>query len=162
MLYKDLSLLSYNMINPSSTTVPLAESVSSSEHWLVFSYDPEEIIPSFLGFGHGLKSENLVKCTSKLHCKTDTFYISHKTMDFKNKHIELYLTYSLITPEDGKEKEYYSFKRGVIYFDKKSYNIKDYLVYNSLQIDKWCYDNISVVKLDSNIFAKDSVEISES
>jgi hypothetical protein len=156
-VYKDLSLLSSNMTN-------------SFDHWLVFSYDPEEIIPSFLGFGHGLKSENLVKCNSKLSCKTDTFYVSHKTMDFKNKHIEIYITFSLKPPEEGEEGEengYYYFTRGVIYIDKKSYDIKNYTSYNSLQIDKWCYDNIGIVKLDSNIFAEDftennTVEISES
>jgi hypothetical protein len=146
---------------------------NSFDHWLVFSYDPEEIIPSFLGFGHGLKSENLVKCNSKLSCKTDTFYVSHKTMDFKNKHIEIYITFSLKPPEEGEEGEegeengYYYFTRGVIYIDKKSYDIKNYTSYNSLQIDKWCYDNIGVVKLESNIFAEDftennTVEISES
>jgi hypothetical protein len=144
---------------------------NSFDHWLVFSYDPEEIIPSFLGFGHGLKSENLVKCNSKLSCKTDTFYVSHKTMDFKNKHIEMYITFSLKPSEEGEEGEengYYYFSRGVIYIDKKSYDIKNYTSYNSLQIDKWCYDNIGVVKLDSNIFTEDllrrnsSFEISES
>jgi hypothetical protein len=155
-VYKDLFLLSSNMTTPLSTMAP------SFEHWLVFSYDPEEIIPSFLGFGHGLKSENLVKCNSKLSCKTDTFYVSHKTMDFKNKHIEMYITFSLVTPENGEEDGYYNFTRGVVYIDKKSYDIKNYTSYNSLQIDKWCYDNIGVVKLDSNIFAEDSVEISES
>ena len=152
MLYKDLFLLSSNM----TTSSPFFE------HWLVFSYDPEEIIPTVLGFGHGLKSENIVKCKSKLSCKTDTFYVSHKTMDFKNKHIEMYITFSLVTPKEGEENEYYNFTRGVVYIDKKSYNIKNYTSYNSLQIEQWCYDNISVVKLDSNIFAEDSVEISQS
>lgn len=135
---------------------------NSFDHWLVFSYDPEEIIPSFLGFGHGLKSENLVKCNSKLSCKTDTFYVSHKTMDFKNKHIEMYITFYLVTPEEEEENGYYNFTRGVVYIDKKSYHIKNYTSYNSLQIGNWCHDNISVVKLDSNIFAEDSVEVSES
>lgn len=146
----------------------MTNSSASFEHWLVFSYDPEEIIPSFLGFGHGLKSENLVKCNSKLSCKTDTFYVSHKTMDFKNKHIEMYITFSLVTSEEGEEEEengYYYFTRGVIYIDKKSYDIKNYTSYNSLQIDNWCHDNISVVKLDSNIFEdvteNNTVEISE-
>jgi hypothetical protein len=83
-------------------------------------------------------------------------------MDFKNKHIEMYITFSLVTPKEGEENEYYNFTRGVIYIDKKSYDIKNYTSYNSLQIEQWCYDNISVVKLDSNIFAEDSVEISQS
>lgn len=150
---------------------------NSFDHWLVFSYDPEEIIPSFLGFGHGLKSENLVKCNSKLSCKTDTFYVSHKTMDFKNKHIEMYITFSLKSSEKGEKGEegeegeeeeengYYYFTRGVIYIDKKSYDIKNYTSYNSLQIGNWCHDNISVVKLYSNIFEdvteNNTIEISE-
>ena len=142
---------------------------TSCDHWLVFSYDPEEIMPTFLGFGHGLKSENLVKCTSKLSCKTDTFFVVKKNMDIKNKHIEIYLTYSLVASEEDKEgNEQYSFRSGILYIDKKSYNIKNYAAYNSLQIEKWCYDNIGVVKLESNIFTEDllgrnsSVEISES
>lgn len=135
---------------------------NSFDHWLVFSYDPEEIMPTFLGFGHGLKSENLVKCTSKISCKTDTFFVVKKNMDIKNKHIEMYLTYSLVVSEKGGGKEEYGFTRGILYIDKKSYNVKFYAVYNSLQIDKWCYDNIGVVKLESNIFTEDFVEISES
>jgi hypothetical protein len=135
---------------------------TSCDHWLVFSYDPEEIMPTFLGFGHGLKSENLAKCTSKISCKTDTFFVVKKNMDIKNKHIEMYLTYSLVASEEEGGKEEYGFTRGILYIDKKSYNIKNYAAYNSLQIDKWCYDNIGVVKLESNIFTEDSVEISES
>jgi hypothetical protein len=127
------------------------------EHRLVFSYDPDEIIPIFLGYGHGLKHENLVKCTSTISCKTDTFFVVKKTMEFKNKNIEIYLTFSLVSPKDGEEREekpYYGFTRGVLYIDKKSYNIKFYGQYNSLQVGEWCYDNIGVVKLESNIFAE--------
>lgn len=141
----------------------MENSSSSSDHYLVFSYDSEEIIPTVLGFGHGLKSENLVKCTSNIPYKKDTFYIIHKTMDFKNKYIEIYLNYSIVPPQDGEDGRCcYSFKHGVLYVDKKSYNIKYYGHYNSLQIEQWCYDNIGVVQLDSNIFAEDSVEISQS
>jgi hypothetical protein len=149
----------------------MTDAYTSCDHWLIFSYDPEEIMPIFLGFGHGLKSENLVKCNSKLYCKTDTFFVVKKNMDIKNKHIEMYLTYSLKPSEEGEEgeeNEQYGFTRGILYIDKQSYNIKNYAVYNSLQIEKWCYDNIGVVKLDSNVFTEDvlrrnsSVEISES
>jgi len=86
-------------------------------------------------------------------------------MDIKNKHIEIYLTYSLVSSKEGEENDenpQYGFSRGVLYIDKKSYNIKFYGQYNSLQLGEWCYDNIGVVKLDSNIFAEDSVELSES
>ena len=133
----------------------------SYEQWLVFSYDSNESIPIIIGYGHELKHENLVKCTSKLSCKTDSFFVVKKTMDFKNKHIEMYLTYSLVTPkqeEENGEKSQYGFSRGVIYIDNKTYNIKFYGQYNSLQIGEWCYDNIGVVKLESNIFAEQSVE----
>jgi hypothetical protein len=132
-----------------STTTP------SVEHWLVFSYDSNESIPIILGYGHELKHENLVKCTSKISCKTDTFFVVKKNMDVKNKHIEIYLTYSLVDIKEGEEKSQqlqYGFSRGVLYIDDKCYNIKFYGQYNSLQIEEWCYDNIGVVKLDSNIF----------
>jgi hypothetical protein len=139
------------------------------EHRLVFSYDPDEIIPTFLGYGHGLKHENLAKCTSTISCKSDTFFVVKKLMEFKNKNIEMYLTFSLVNPKDEEEKEEkeekekeanvertpsYGFTRGVLYVDKKSYNIKFYGQYNSLQIGEWCYDNIGVVRLESNIFAE--------
>jgi hypothetical protein len=142
-------------------------SFPANDHWLVFSYGDDEYIPTFLGYGHGLKSENLVKCSSKLSCKSDNFYVLQKKMDIKNKHIEMYLTFSLVTPEDEEEKSYYNFTRGVIYIDRKSYNIKNYTVYNSLQVENWCYDYIAVVKLESNIFEdsvdeNSSVELSES
>jgi len=144
----------------------------SYSHWLVFSYDSNESIPIILGYGHELKPENVVKCTSKLSCKTDTFLVLKKTMDFKNKtNIEMYLTFSLRTPKEGYENEnededengdekgsYYDFSRGVIYIDKKSYNIKQYAQYTSLQIGEWCYDNIGVVKLNYNIFSDDDLK----
>jgi len=136
----------------------MTNTFTSYDHWLVFSYDCDEIIPTFLGYGHGLKNENLVKCTSKISCKTDTFFVVKKNMAFKNKTIEMYLTYSLVDIKDEKEKPQYGFSRGVIYIDNKTYNIKFYGQYNSLQIGEWCYDNIGVVKLESNIFAEDSVE----
>jgi len=133
------------------------------EHRLVFSYDSDEIIPTFLGFGHGLKNENLVTCTSTVSCNTGTFFVVKKLMEFKNKKIEMYLTFSLVNPKDEEEKEKeanvertpsYGFTRGVLYVDKKNYNIKFYGQYNSLQIGEWCYDNIGVVRLESNIFAE--------
>jgi len=134
----------------------------SHDHWLVFSYDSNESIPIILGYGHELKPENLVKCTSKLSCNADTFFVLKKTVDFKNKtNIEMYLTFSLRVPKEGDEngdKKCYDFSRGVIYIDKKNYNIKYYSQYNSLQIGECCYDNIAVVKLDSNIFSEDSIE----
>lgn len=139
-----------------------AATTPSVDHWLVFSYDSNESIPIILGYGHELKPENIVKCTSKLSCKTDTFFVIKKTMTFKNNNIEIYLTFSLRTPKDGdgdgdenEKRPYYDFSRGFIYIDKKSFNIKYYAQYNSLQIGECCYDNIGVVKLDYNIFSQD-------
>jgi hypothetical protein len=130
------------------------------DHWLVFSYCSNESIPIILSYGHELKPGNIVKCTSKLSCKTDTFFVIKKTMTFKNNNIEIYLTFSLRSPKDGdgdgdEKRPYYDFRRGVIYIDKKSYNIKYYAQYNSLQVGECCYDNIGLVKLEHNIFSHD-------
>lgn len=142
-------------------TTPSSSNVPSFQHRLVFSYDSQEIIPTFLGFGHGLKNENLAICTSTVCTKNEAYFVVKKTLNFKNKNIEIYLTFSLVSPNNGEEKEAivertpsYGFKNGVLYIDKKSYNIKFYGQYNSLQIGEWCYDNIGVVKLESNIFAE--------
>ena len=35
--------------------------IKNNDHWLVFSYNPDEIMPIICGFGHELKEKNVVK-----------------------------------------------------------------------------------------------------
>ena len=44
------------------------------------------------------------------------------------------------------------FLRGFLYMDNKEYDIIDYNCYNSLQVERWCYDNIDCIRLGNNIF----------
>jgi hypothetical protein len=125
----------------------------STEHWLYFSF---EELPIIFDFVDNLKEENLGKCTSVISCKMPEFYIIKKKMEFKNKKVEIYITY--------KNKEYsevdlsknisnnFSFSRGVLYVNGKPHNILNYLHYESLKIGSFCYDNIGLVQISGNAF----------
>lgn len=120
---------------------------------VIFSFDKDEILPTFLGWGHGLKEENIcwwetVSCEKKQD-GTRKEYI--KKAFYKNIPVDIFLTITL-------KNEYDTFEKGVIRFNNKEYDVIDYKSYYSLQIDKWCYDNISAIKLPCNIF--DSTTIS--
>jgi len=121
------------------------------DHWLVFSYNPDEIMPIICGFGHELKEKNVVKCSSIISCKMASFYILQKKMEFKNKYIEIYLTFTLA--ESDPDRHHFNFKRGVLYIDgKKKCDVIDYKSYNSLQIENFCYDDISVISVPGDVF----------
>jgi len=114
---------------------------------VVFSFDKDEILPTFLGWGHGLKEENM--------CLWETIYCEKKQDGkikecikkalYKNIHIDIFLTFVV---NDKCE----TFEKGIIKFANKEYNIIDCRSYYSLQIENWCYDGISVIKLPYNIF----------
>jgi hypothetical protein len=121
------------------------------EHWLVFSYDSSanEYVPQILGWGHGLKQENLVRCTSMIEVNNDSYYVVKKNTEFKNKKIEITLTFNKCesdTKEGHKAGEYY-LSQGTLYSDGKSFNVLQYCGYYSLQIGEFCYDNIYVIRL---------------
>lgn len=130
------------------------------EHRLVFSYDSSanEYVPQVLGWGHGLKEENLVKCISIIQVENESCYVVKKNTEFKNKKIEISLTYNKCetdTQEGGyKSGDYdYYLSQGTVYADGKSFNVLQYRRYYSLQIEKFCYDNIHVVRLSENFSA---------
>jgi hypothetical protein len=120
---------------------------------IVFSFDNDEIMPTFLGWGHGLKEENmcffeLISCVktqdgTRKECLERALY--------KNKIVDMFLSFVL-------KNEYYILEKGVVKVDDKEYNIIDCRSYYSLQIGQYCYDNISVIKLPCNIF--DSTRLS--
>lgn len=114
---------------------------------VVFSFDKEEIMPTFLGWGHGLKEENIclwetVSCENILNGRTKIYM---KRAVYKNMIIDISLIYEL---ENG----YDTLKKGILKVDNKECNIIDLRCYQSLQIGQFCYDNISVIKLPYNVF----------
>jgi hypothetical protein len=108
---------------------------------LVFSYNNDEIMPCLLGYGHNLKEHNVCKCESNLLFENNNFKIIYKKVFHKNKNIDIYITYNKN-----------EFLRGFLYIDDKEYIVNDYNCYKSLQVEKYCYDNIDCIMLGSNIF----------
>jgi hypothetical protein len=112
-------------------------------HPIVFSFEKDEHIPVLLGYGHNLKNENLCYCNSEVVSQSDSGFTIKKTATIFNKEVEVIIDYETT---DG-------FKCGSVNVDNITYNINFYGYYNSLQIGKWCYDRIGVVKLSANPFA---------
>jgi len=114
---------------------------------IIFSFDKDEIMPTFLSWGHGLKEENMsfseiISCV-KTEDGTRKEY-TEKAL-YKNKTVDMFLTFAL-------KNEYYILEKGVVKVDDKECNIIDCRSYYSLQIGEYCYDNISAIKLPYNIF----------
>jgi hypothetical protein len=114
---------------------------------IIFSFDKDEIMPTFLGWGHGLKEENM--CFFEIISSVKTQDGSRKEYIeralYKNKTVDVFLTFAL-------KNEYYILEKGVVKVDNKECNIIDCRSYYSLQIGQYCYDNITVIKLPYNIF----------
>ena len=114
---------------------------------IIFSFDKDEIMPTFLGWGHGLKEENMcffemISCV-KTQDGTRKEYTERAL--YKNKTVDMFLTFAL-------KNEYYILEKGVVKVDNKECNIVDCRSYYSLQIGQFCYDNITVIKLPYNVF----------
>jgi hypothetical protein len=122
--------------------------MESFTHHIVLSWDPEESVPPATGCFHGLKSENIFSCESKLLYSIENYKIIKKTGTLNDLKLDIILTY-YISKENPHENK---LLRGYLYVNKKEYEIKSSYTYCSLQIGKWCYDNIQIVKLDVNIF----------
>lgn len=112
---------------------------------IVFSYAENEYLPIFTSVGHNFKEENLCDCTIDIIIHNESYKIIHIKTNHKNKEIELNIT---LKADDN----YYYFTRGFLYVDNREISITDYKCYESLQIEKYCYDKITVVKLPNNIF----------
>jgi hypothetical protein len=116
--------------------------------YIVLSWDPEESVPPATGCFHGLKSENVFFCESKLLYSIDNYKIVNKTGTLNNVELDIILTH-YISNENPHENK---LLRGYLYINNKEYEIKSSYTYCSLQIGKWCYDNIQIVQLYANIF----------
>jgi hypothetical protein len=117
-------------------------------HSIVLSWDPEESVPPITGCFHGLKSKNLFSCVSTILFSNENYTIVKKTGTLNDVELNIILTYYT-----SREKPHENgFIRGYLYVNKKEHKIKSAYVYSSLQIGEWCYDNIQIVQLDTNIF----------
>jgi hypothetical protein len=114
---------------------------------LIFSYAENEYLPIFTSIGHNLKEENLCNCTIDTILQNGLYKIIHLKTNYKNKEIELNITMK-------RDDNYYYFTRGFLYVDNKEIPVTDYKCYQSLQIEKYCYDNLNVARIPNNIFEK--------
>jgi hypothetical protein len=108
---------------------------------VVFSYGDDEYLPAIVGFGHNLKEENVCQGDFSKIEKDDltTKYKIH--IHCKGKEIDIFLTYSATKLTDCH-----------IMLDNVKIPVKDYRIYWSLQIGKFCYDDVHAVRLNNNIF----------
>lgn len=119
----------------------------SQQTRLVFSFDKDEIIPTFLGWGHGLKEENMCFWETISCEKTADGIIKDyaKKAIYKDVEVHIFLKFIVKNGYDALEK-------GIVKVGGKECAVIDLRSYYSLQIGQYCYDNISVIKLPYNIF----------
>ena len=116
------------------------------DHFLVFSFDENEIVPCFIGFGHNLKEEYLCRCKTISKTANENIVTYKKNAICKDKNIDMYLTFQW-------KKPFLELLHGKVVVDNDAeYKVYDYKSYNSLQIEQYCYDSISVIKLKNNFF----------
>lgn len=112
---------------------------------LAFCFGKDVYLPILLGFSTHLYEENLRMCKSKLVFSNSDYSVVHKRIP--DESVDIFITYS--------EKSPFGFIRGYVYKNGKEYVISDTRAYASLQIGKYCYDNICAIKLDENIFVSE-------
>jgi len=116
-----------------------------SKHHIVFSYGDDEHMPVLLSFSHNLKPQNVVICDSSLVYRGPVYSILKKTTTLFDKEITLLLTFSYFNNKEN-------FMRGFAYIHDEEYPISTCYTYSSLQIGQYAYDNITVIRMDSDIF----------
>lgn len=116
-----------------------------SKHHIVFSYGDDEHMPVLLSFSHNLKPQNVALCDSSLVYHGPVYFILKKTTSLFDMDITLLLTFSYFNNKE-------SFMRGFAYIHDKEYPISICNNYSSLQIGEYAYDNILLIRLESNIF----------
>lgn len=112
---------------------------------VVFSYGENEYLPMFCDIGHNLKEENI--CDAEvIEEKIDELTKTLKMKaHIKNKNIEIF-------SKQLRNGNFFMFSEGFLKIDNKKIPINDYRKYASLQIEKWCYDNIDGIRLGFNLF----------
>lgn len=115
------------------------------ERHLVFSYGDDEHVPIYTCLGSKLKTKNVCKSISTVVETTESFRVVEKKTKFNNKEIIVRIKYNI-------ENDYCDFSNGTIQINKLEYPVILCKTFSSLQIEDWCYDNIDVVRVPSNIF----------
>jgi len=98
-------------------------------------------LPVILGFNTLIKDEHVFLCKWEQTFSNNSHSIIHRKI---NPDVDIFITYSTSSP--------YGYVRGYVYKNGKEYEILDTRRYTSLQIEDHCYDNISVIKLEEDIF----------
>ena len=119
--------------------------MNSHKQYIILSYNKDEYIPIFLGFSHNLKEKNLVYCESSVIFKNESIVTLKKIGKLNEKDIVINFTLS----NDNVKEEFLS---GDIHVNDKKYPISGVYTYSGLQIGKWCYDNICLVKINDESF----------
>lgn len=110
---------------------------------VVLSFDQDEYLPIFISLGHNLKDTNIYISDAAVLLNMPNYYIIQKKFTLNDRLVDMYLTHS----ENA-------FIRGFFYYNNKEFNVQDHKTYQSLQIEDFAYDNISVVRLLENPFFK--------
>ena len=105
------------------------------EHLILFDFDND------------FKKKNIYKCTSNIIFENDSHIIIHKNINKDDNTINIFITYL-----KSSEWNMNLFLRGFLYKDNKEYEIRGMTVFSSLQIEDYCYDTISLCKIQNNIF----------
>jgi hypothetical protein len=112
---------------------------------VVFSYCESEYLPIFCDIGNNLKEENVYMAEvieEKIDEQTITIRIKVRV---KNKNVEIF-------SKQLRDGNFFMFSEGFLEIDNRKIPVNDYRKYESLQIEKWCYDNIHGIRLNCNLF----------
>jgi len=118
------------------------------KHRIVFSYEEEESLPILMSLPnhHKLKEKNTFIGETTKTVKNGKYFIVRTRIGYDetenqiHNKIDIFLTY---TADEG-------FLRGFVYNNGKEYPILDYKTYNSLQIEQFCYDKITAIRLPND------------
>jgi hypothetical protein len=111
-------------------------------HFICLTLDPERIHP-ITECIHDLKTINIFACSSKILSSNENYTIIKKSGILNDMEVEFILKYN-ISNEYPYEKKMFC---GKLYIEKKEYEIKSAIIYNSLQINESCYDNLQIIEL---------------
>jgi hypothetical protein len=111
---------------------------------IVLTWEKDEYVPIFMATGHNLKEANRFFCDTQVALLNNpNFFMIHKKVNKDDKKMDIFLTHG----------ENDVLIRGFLYYNNKEYKVLEHRSYDSLQIEQWCYGNISVIRLEENIFA---------
>ena len=119
--------------------------MDTKRQYIVLSYEKDEHIPILLGYSHNLKEKNLALYESSVVSRNESIVTFQKKSVIREKDITITFTLSHVNNKE-------EFVSGNIYVNDKIFPISAVYTYNSLQIEKYCYDNIMLVRVDAEMF----------